>query len=238
MEPLGAEPFGTSPSLLPYIPGDSRLGTLLGRTWCHIDNRVPPLQVKGVLSVVQDQLPQRASAFYLGQCSRPMGSRKRKAIQQPPMNTFESSCSLSGGEEALYEELPCLFTSSPKRVALDSHSSGLSSQSELLCGEWLGHMSLDGTFETRLHSSPSRTSISSSASINSVLWIDTTVSDKAQAGQAGAIQGAPFDISQLSVQLSLMQTFQDVFLPILSFSLRHPDATASSCHVIIISALL
>ena len=114
-----------------------------------------------------------------------MGTRKRKASQQPPMTSFDSCGSLNGSDEAVYEELPSLFGSSPKRVALDSHSSGISSQSELLCGEWLGYMSLESSLDSPLHSSPSRASNSSSASADSVLSAATTLSEKAQAQRAG-----------------------------------------------------
>ena len=85
----------------------------------------------------------------------------------------------------MYEELPSLFGSSPKRVALESHSSALSTQSELLCGEWLGYMSLDSSFDVALHSSPSRTSNSSSASADSVLSVGTNDSEKAQGHPTG-----------------------------------------------------
>ena len=114
-----------------------------------------------------------------------MGTRKRKASQQPPMTSFDSCGSLDDSDEAVYEELPSLFGSSPKRVALDSHSSGISSQSELLCGEWLGSMNLEGSLDSPLHSSPSRASNSSSASADSVLSAATTTSEKAQAQRAG-----------------------------------------------------
>lgn len=114
-----------------------------------------------------------------------MGTRKRKASQQPPMTSFDSCGSLDDSDEAVYEELPSLFGSSPKRVALDSHSSGISSQSELLCGEWLGFMNLEGSLDSPLHSSPSRASNSSSASADSVLSAATTTSEKAQAQRAG-----------------------------------------------------
>ncbi|CAK0785963.1 hypothetical protein CVIRNUC_009176 [Coccomyxa viridis] len=114
-----------------------------------------------------------------------MGNRKRKSAQQPPMGTLDSCVSISGGDDAVYEELPSLFGSSPKRVALESHSSDLSTQSELLCGEWLGYMSLDSSFDVALHSSPSRTSNSSSASADSVLSVGTTDSGKGQGHHAG-----------------------------------------------------
>ena len=100
------------------------------------------------------------------------------------MKTFDPSCSFCGSDEAVYEELPSLFGSSPKRVALDSHSSGLSSQSELLCGEWLGYMNLDSSLESSLQSSPPRTSNSSSASTDSLQSV-ATANDKPQSCQTG-----------------------------------------------------
>ena len=124
------------------------------------------------------------SSFPLGP-HRSMGNRKRKSAQQPPMGTLDSCVSISGGDDAVYEELPSLFGSSPKRVALESHSSDLSTQSELLCGEWLGYMSLDSSFDVALHSSPSRTSNSSSASADSILSVGTTDSGKGQGHHAG-----------------------------------------------------
>ena len=114
-----------------------------------------------------------------------MGNRKRKSAQQPPMGTLASFVSITGADDAEYEELPSLFGSSPKRVALESHSSDLSAQSELLCGEWLGYMSLDSSFDVTLHSSPSRTSNSSSASADSVLSVGTTDSKKARGHHTG-----------------------------------------------------
>lgn len=113
-----------------------------------------------------------------------MGTRKRKAPHPSPMGTFDPSGSFYGNDEAVYEELPSLFGSSPKRVALDSHSSGLSSQSELLCGEWLGYMNLDGSLESSLHSSPPRTSNSSSASTDSLLSV-ATANENTQGRQKG-----------------------------------------------------
>lgn len=120
-----------------------------------------------------------------------MAARKRKAAQTVPMSIFNSSCSLYGTDEGVYEELPALFGSSPKRVALDSHSSGLSSQSELLCGEWLGYMNLDSSLDSSLHSSPSRTSNSSSASTDSLLSIATNSDEKAGGHQAGDTHNPP-----------------------------------------------
>ena len=114
-----------------------------------------------------------------------MGTRKRKALQPPPMGTLDPTFSLSGNDEAVYEELPSLFGSSPKRVALDSHSSGLSSQSELLCGEWLGYMNLDSSLESSLQSSPPRTSNSSSASADSLQSVATAINEKSQGCQTG-----------------------------------------------------
>lgn len=102
-----------------------------------------------------------------------MGTRKRKAPHPSPMGTFDPTCSFCGNDETVYEELPSLSGSSSKRVALDSHSSGLSSQSELLCGEWLGYMNLDSSLESSLQSSPLRTSNSSSASTDSLLSVAT-----------------------------------------------------------------
>ncbi len=113
-----------------------------------------------------------------------MGTRKRKALHPSPMGSFDPSTSFCGNDEALYEELPSLFSSSPKRVALDSHSSGLSSQSELLCGEWLGYMNLDSSLESSLQSSPPRTSNSSSASTGSLQSV-ATAHEKPQGCQKG-----------------------------------------------------
>ena len=113
-----------------------------------------------------------------------MGTRKRKARHPSPMGTFDPSSSFCENDEAVYEELPSLFGSSPKRVALDSHSSGLSSQSELLCGEWLGYMNLDGSLESSLQTSPPRTSNSSSASTDSLLSV-ATANEKTQGCRKG-----------------------------------------------------
>ena len=113
-----------------------------------------------------------------------MGTRKRKAPLPSPMGSFDPSSSFCGNDEAVYEELPSLFSSSPKRVALDSHSSGLSSQSELLCGEWLGYMNLDSSLDSSLQSSPNRTSNSSSASTDSLQSI-ATANEKPQGCQRG-----------------------------------------------------
>ena len=114
-----------------------------------------------------------------------MGTRKRKAPQPSPMGTLDPSGSFCGNDEAVYEELPSLFGSSPKRVALDSHSSGLSSQSELLCGEWLGYMNLDSSLESSLQSSPPRTLNSSSASSNSLQSVADATNEKPQRCRIG-----------------------------------------------------
>ena len=114
-----------------------------------------------------------------------MGTRKRKAPHPSPMGTFIPSSVFCGNDEAVFEELPSLFGSSPKRVALDSHSSGLSSQSELLCGEWLGCMNLDTSFESSLQSSPLRTSNSSSASTDSLQSV-ATANEKPRGCQTGS----------------------------------------------------